>query len=164
MPDQYDNFDLLLERVQDHYEAKVIRSFFENGLLTIQRPADGAGTVSGAVTSSTVIECDDDSTTATASHDGSDDNSGPGSADDDSSDDRSGPGDGTTTTTTTTTTTSGSDDGANHDVGDDHGDDDNERNCTSADLKPGARVHEAKLATNADGSKVFTKIELVPAA
>lgn len=26
MPDQYDNFDLLLERVQDHYEAKVIRS------------------------------------------------------------------------------------------------------------------------------------------
>lgn len=26
MPDQYDNFDLLLERVQDHYEAKVVRS------------------------------------------------------------------------------------------------------------------------------------------
>src|SRR6187401_3561981 len=26
MPDQYDNFDLLLERVHDHYEAKVIRS------------------------------------------------------------------------------------------------------------------------------------------
>src|SRR5215217_8695086 len=44
---------------------------------------------------------------------------------------------------------------------DDDNRDDDER-CTSADLKPGARVHEAKIAKAADGSTVFTKIELVP--
>jgi hypothetical protein len=101
---------------------------FENGVLTIQLASTGGGTVAGTVNDQTKVECDDDSTTASASRDGSDDNSGPGS-----------------------------DDGANHDAGDD-----NENSCTTADLKPGARVHEAKLATAADGSKVFTKIELVP--
>ncbi|HEX4719799.1 MAG TPA: hypothetical protein VH300_14835 [Thermoleophilaceae bacterium] len=114
---------------------------FRNNALTIQLPGSGAGTISGTVNDQTRIECDDDAndaaaqtTTARMSRDGDgDDNSGPGS------DSR------------------GSDDGPNHDAGDD------EAQCTSADLKQGARVHEAKLTKAADGSNVFTKIELVPA-
>src|SRR3954463_15229019 len=44
----------------------------------------------------------------------------------------------------------GADDGPNHDANDDHGDDD-EGNCTTADLTPGAAVHEAELkGTGAD--------------
>src|SRR4051794_16436328 len=52
---------------------------FTNGVLTIQLAGDGAGTMAGTVNDATVVECDDDSPTASASHDGSDDNSGPGS-------------------------------------------------------------------------------------
>src|SRR3954469_19761743 len=133
--------------VEDRDEVAGSIVSFQNGVLTIQLPGDGAGTVSGAVNGSTVVECDndDDAPAATASHDGSDDNSGPGS----SGDDNSGPGSG------------------GDDVGDDNGDDngdENEDNCTTADLTPGARVHEAKLTKAMDGSTVFTKIELVPAA
>src|SRR3954452_25137891 len=131
--------------VEDRDEVAGSIVSFQNGVLTIQLPGDGAGTVSGAVNGSTVVECDndDDTTAATASHDGSDDNSGPGS----SGDDNSGPGSG------------------GDDVGDDNGDEnENEDNCTTADLTPGARVHEAKLTKPMDGSTVFTKIELVPAA
>jgi hypothetical protein len=128
--------------VDDADEVSGTITSFTNGVLTIQLPGDGAGTVSGTVNSATVIECDDDAddapaptTTAKASHDGSDDNSGPGSGDD---------------------------------RGDDNqGDDDNDNEgggCTTANLKPGARVHEAKLTKATDGSMVFTKIELVPAA
>lgn len=129
----------------------------ENNVLTIQLPGDGAGTVSGMVGDATEVECDDDSTTttATASDDGSDDHSGTGSGSDDSTD-NSGPG-----SDTSGSDTSGSDDGANHDAGDD---DQNEAKCTTADLKTGARVHEAKLSKTTDGQAVFTKIELVPAA
>src|SRR3954454_9595566 len=110
---------------------------FANGVLTIQLPGDGAGTVVGSVNDATVVECDDDDDadrTATTSHDGSDDdNSGPGSGDDDrEGDDNSGPG----------STSSGPGDG---DDDRDDDDDDDDRRCTSADLKPGARVHEAKL-------------------
>jgi hypothetical protein len=56
----------------------------------------------------------------------------------------------------------GSDDdaGPNDDADDD---DDEQGQCTSADLKPQARVHEAEFTKAADGSNVFTKIELVPA-
>lgn len=133
---------------------------FENGVLTIQLPGDGAGTVAGTVNDATVVECDDGDDaqhTATASDDGSDDNSGTGSGDDDregnddrEGDDNSGPG----------STSSGP--GSGDDQADDDGDDDHR--CTSADLKSGARVHEAKLTKATDGSTVFTKIELVPAA
>lgn len=123
---------------------------FANNVLTIQLPGDGAGTVTGTVNDATVVECDDDAPTARASHDGSDDNSGAGSGGDDSGRvDNSGPG------------STSDDDGANHDAGDD---DQNEDNCTTADLKAGARVHEANLTKAMDGSTVFTKIELVSAA
>jgi hypothetical protein len=128
----------------------------ENGVLTIQLPGDGAGTVAGTVNDATVVECDDDDDaqrTATASDDGSDDNSGPGSGDDDrEGDDNSGPG--------STSSGPGSDD----DQGDDNDDQNEDRRCTTADLKPGARVHEAKLMKATDGSTAFTKIELVPSA
>ena len=174
--------------VEDGNEISGTIVSFDNNVLTIQLPGDGAGTVSGTVNDATRIECDDDApatTTATAASDGgsdsgsSDDNSGSGSTSDNSGSGSttdnsgtgsttSGSGDGSddnqSTTTTTTTTTSGSDDGANHDAGDDPNDDQNENACTSADLKPGARVHEAKTMTASDGSTVFTKIELVPAA
>jgi hypothetical protein len=125
------------EDVRDEVSGTIVS--FENGVLTLQLPADGAGTVSGTVNDATVIECEDDAT-ATASHDGDGDDSGPGSL-------SSGSG-------------SSGDDGQDDDRGDDdRGDDD--RRCTTADLKPGARVHEAKLAKSGD---VFTKIELDPAA
>jgi hypothetical protein len=134
---------------------------FQNGLLTIQLPGDGAGQVSGTVNDTTVVDCDDEDAqapAATASRDGADDNSGPGSGGDDSSqtDDNSGPG----------STSSGP--GSSDDQGDDNddqGEDQNDdRNCTAANLTPGMRVHEAKLTKAADNSNVFTKIELVPAA
>jgi hypothetical protein len=67
----------------------------------------------------------------------------------------------------------GSDDGPNHDVGDDHGGDrngdhsgpgrdgdDNESNCTTADLTAGTAVHEAELkGTGADA--VFEEVKLI---
>jgi len=120
---------------------------FQNNVLTIQLAGAGAGKVSGTVNNATRVECDDDEnddaqdTTADESdhgRDGRDDNSGPGS------------------------TSGGSDDGANHDAGDDddQGENEDEGNCTAADLKQGARVHEAELTKAADGSNVFTKIEL----
>jgi hypothetical protein len=132
--------------IKDDDEIAGSIASFENNVLTIQLPGDGAGTVSGTVNGDTRIECDDDNDdaakppTATSSHDGSDDegdNSGPGSGGDDRR---------------------GDDDGENDD---DQGDDDNERTCTTADLKLGARVHEAEFSTATDGSKVFKKIELV---
>ena len=133
---------------------------FDSGLLTIQLPGNGAGTISGNVNDATEIECDDDAAqapTASASEDGgSSDNSGPGSTDD-----NSGPGSTGDDNSGSGSTTSGTDDGANHDAGDD---DQNENSCTSGDLKQGAVVHEAKLTKAGDGSNVFTKIELVPAA
>jgi hypothetical protein len=58
----------------------------------------------------------------------------------------------------------GSDDNSGPGSGSDDNDDDDDSTCTTADLKGGARVHEAKVAKAADGSTVFTKIELVSAA
>src|SRR4051812_9726712 len=119
---------------------------FTNGVLTIQLARKGAGTVVGTVNAATRIECDDEdddahesTRTATTSDDrrGGDDNSGPDS---------------------TNGGHDGSDDGSDDDENED------EDRCTSADLKQGARVHEAKVVKAADGSTVFTKIELVPAA
>jgi hypothetical protein len=121
---------------------------FTDNVLTIQLAGDGAGTVSGTVNDATEIECDDEdgAPVASASHDGSeDDNSGPGST-------SSGPGpDGE------------GDPGEDDDRADDD-DDANEDRCTSADLTQGTRVHEAKFVKATDGSNVFTKLELVPAA
>src|SRR4051812_44503720 len=131
--------------IKDADELSGTITSFTNGVLTIRLARQGAGTLVGTVNAATRIECDDEDDdgqgsrrTATTSDDrrgGDHDNSGPGS-------------------------TNGGHDGRDDD---DNNRDDDER-CTSADLKPGARVHEAKIAKAADGSTVFTKIELVPAA
>jgi Bacterial TSP3 repeat len=160
--------------VMDDQEIAGTIVSFDNGVLTIQLPADGAGTVSGMVNDQTRIECDDqndDAPAATMSEDGgsgsgdnsgsgSDDNSGSGSTTS-GSDDGANQESGDDNTTQSGSNTSGDDD-ANDDAGDDDGNDENA--CTSADLKPGAHVHEAKFVQSTDGSTVFTKIELVPAA
>jgi hypothetical protein len=128
--------------VDDEDEISGTIVSFQNNVLTIQLAGEGAGTVSGTVNDATEIECEDDDDdaqrTATASHDGSD-NSGPGS-------DNSGPGG----------------DDNDDDQGEDE-DEDDERQCTTADLKPGTRVHEAELVKVGD-STVFKEVELVPAA
>jgi len=99
------------------------------GTLTIQL-ADGS-TVSGAVNSSTRIECknegDGEHHDLRASDHGGDEG-GSGSGDEG---DNSGPGSG-----------------------------DEAGNCSTADLTPGAIVHEAKLRTASDGTPTFTKVEL----
>jgi hypothetical protein len=134
--------------VEDGDEISGTVVSFQNGVLTIQLARAGAGNVSGTVNDQTRIECDDNeqdddapTTTARASHDGpggdDGDNSGPGSDNQGRDDD---------------------------DQGDDNDNDNDEGQCTVADLKQGAVVHEAKLAKAADGSNVFTKIELVPAS
>ncbi len=103
---------------------------------------DGITTVSGRVDNTTRIECghagDNSTGTGGMSRHDSKDNSGPGS---DNSD-------------------SGSDDGPNHDTGGDQGNDDEHGNCTTANLTPGAIVHEAELTGTGDHA-VFEKIELL---
>ncbi len=109
------------------------------GTLTIQS-ADG--TVSGAVDSSTRIECknegDGEHGDLHASDHG-DENSGSGSGDEG---DNGGSGSG--------------DEGDNGGSGSG----DQAGNCSTADLTPGAVVHEAKLRTASDGTATFTKVEL----
>jgi hypothetical protein len=134
---------------------------FQNNVLTIQPATQGAGTVSGTVNDQTRIECDDTGDDAPASQpaatmsrdggsdDGSDDNSGPGS-------DNSGPGSGGESGDDDAQNNQGDDDQGEND--DDQGDDENA--CTSADLKPNKHVDEAKFVKAADGTTVFTKIEL----
>ena len=117
--------------------AGTVQSFDSStGALTILL-ADGQTTVSGTVTSSTEIECDDH--TVSAAHEGSEDgdNSGPGSGD-------SGPGSG--------------DSGPGS--GDEGGEEAEEGACTTADLTPGRVVREAELFRDANGNLVFEKVEL----
>ena len=109
---------------------------FEAGVLTIKLRDDS--TISGKVDETTEIECrsprGDDDGARHERHDGGDDNSGPGSGDDEDNDDHSGPG---------------------------RGDDDrNERQCTTADLTPGTKVHEAEFHHSGDGD-VFEEVKLI---
>ena len=127
------------------HDARVVEfgtvASFSNGTLTISR-ADGS-TVSGKVTSSTVIECRS-ATAATASHGRRDDNN---QGDDNNRGRRNNRGDDND---------QGNDRG--HDVGDDNGQDEAEH-CTSAALVAGAVVREAEL--NAGGAGlVWRKLEL----
>jgi len=146
-------------------QAGTIASFDpETGRLVID--LFGTDTVAGFVTGSTEIKCEDDgsSTSASASssgpgHDGEDesgddsggDNSGPGSGDDDESDDNSGPGENSGP---------GSQGPGRH-HGDDDGDDDRggDRECSTAELVPGAVVEEAELKLE-DGRATFREVEL----
>jgi Bacterial TSP3 repeat len=108
------------------------------GTLAILLP-DGTNTVTGAVDASTRIECgsgDEHHGLRTSDHGGDGGNRGPGS-------DNSGPGRG---------------DENGGETGDDNGD--QAGNCSTADLTPGAVVHEAKIEKASDGTPTFTKIEL----
>jgi len=109
------------------------------GTLTILLP-DGTNTVTGAVNSSTRIECNNENGGAHGDLRASDhggDSSGDGG-------DRSG---------------SGSSDEGGNETGDENGGEE-AGNCTTADLTPGAVVHEAKIEKASDGTPTFTKIEL----
>jgi hypothetical protein len=126
----------------DDEGAGTIQSF-ENGVLTIK--LFGGGTLSGQVNSTTEIECEGAAPLAQASHDGGD-NSGPGSG----GEDNSGPG--------SINSGPGSTNSGPGEVGEDENEneDENERNCTTADLTPGTTVHEAELENG-----VFREVELL---
>lgn len=147
-------------------QAGTIASFdAETGRLVID--LFGSDTIAGVVNGDTEIKCDDDSSTASSSSEGSDsgeaepgdDNGGEGEeevgddngdheeADDDNGgdheegDDNSGPG--------------SENSGPGHEGDDDHGD----RLCTTAELVPGAVVEEAELKVSS-GQATFTEVEL----
>jgi len=147
-------------------QAGTIASFdADTGRLVID--LFGTDTVSGFVTDRTEIKCEDDSSTASSSSEGSDsgeaepgdDNGGegelePGDDDgghgeepgddnggDEQGDDNSGPGSESS--------------GPGHDGDDDHGD----RICTTAELVPGAVVEEAELKVE-NGKATFHEVEL----
>ena len=114
----------------DQENAGMIASF--DGTTLVINLA-GGGQVSGTVDANTEIECESED-----QHE-ADDNSGPG--------ENSGPGQATTSS-------EGSDDGPGGD--DDSNENENEGNCTAADLTPNTPVHEAELENG-----VFQEIELV---
>ena len=120
----------------------------------------GTDTVAGIVTDETEIKCDDDSSSASVSSEGSgsgeaepgDDHGGEGEIEpgddhggeepgDDNGGDNSGPGSDNS--------------GPGHDGDDDHGD----RLCTTAELVPGAVVEEAELRVS-NGQATFHEVEL----
>ncbi|MDX6590381.1 MAG: hypothetical protein QOI84_1655 [Solirubrobacterales bacterium] len=120
--------------------AGTIASFDSTtGMLVID--LFGTETVSGLVTEETEISCEDSSGSAGTS------------SDEQSGDDNGDQGQ-----------ESGDDNGGEEDVGDDNsgpGGDDNgeEGNCTTADLVPGAVVHEADLQV-ANGTATFDEVDL----
>ncbi len=121
--------------------AGTIQSFdAETGRLAIA--LFGGETLSGLVSSETEIECEhqEESTTASASHAGGD-NSGPGNSEEEPGEDNSGPG------------------SSNSGPGNNDDENENEGNCTSADLVPGATVEEAELRA-VNGTATFEKVEL----
>lgn len=138
--------------------AGTIASYDETtGELTID--VFGGGSITGVVTDDTEVDCDDGDDQG--DEDGDDDHSGPGHGDDDEDEDHSGPGHG------------GDDDEAGDDNGG-HGDDeagddrllrsdddeDDEVECSTADLAVGAIVHEAELELE-DGAATWEEIELL---
>jgi hypothetical protein len=111
---------------------------FDGTTLTIRLA--GGGTLSGAVTDATEIECSGmEAHSADHGGDQGDDNGADDPASHDQGDDN------------------GADDPAGHDQGDDRGDDG--ARCTTAALTPGATVAEAELRARR-GNAAFEKVEL----
>jgi hypothetical protein len=129
---------------------------FENGVLTITLTSGGS--ISAKVVDRTEIECKSAPTATASEHGDNEDNSGPGSTNsgregDDNHGDRENE--------------AGDDHGdRENEAGDDHGNDENENeneqegNCTTADLTPGTTVHEAHIVL-VGGSAVFRQVELI---
>jgi hypothetical protein len=126
----------------------------------------GTDTVAGLVTDETEIKCDDNSTGATISSEGSgrgeaepgDDNGGEGEIEpgDDNGGHGEEPGDDNGGDDQGDNSGPGSDNsGPGHDGDDDHGD----RICTTAELVPGAVVEEAELKVR-NGQATFDEVEL----
>jgi hypothetical protein len=110
--------------------AGTIESFdAETGMLTID--LFGGGTIDGLVTADTEIECEDggEASASTSSEDEESDDDGESGEDEDENEDESDDEDGPNSA------------------------------CTTADLVPGATVHEAELRL-ANGEAVFEEVEL----
>jgi hypothetical protein len=124
------------------------------GKLTID--LFGGDSISGVVTPSTRIKCEDESEVARASHEAEpgDDHGGTGSGDDDGVE--TGDDDGGNSGPGSENSGPGS---LNSGPGRDGGDDDNAANCTAADLTPGAVVQEAELEIE-HGTATFEEVEL----
>ena len=114
---------------------------FDGTTLTID--LFGGKTISGLVTDATEIKCDNGDNQGDEDGDGQGGNRGPGG-------DNSGPGGGDDKAS------HGGDDGPDHDQGDDN---DDNANCSTADLVAGAVVQEADLRAE-NGDAVFEEIEL----
>ena len=110
------------------------------GTLTILLP-DGTNTVTGAVTADTRIECDNGDQ---GDQGGEVHASDHGDGGDQSGDNSGGGGD---------QSGDGGDNGGENGAG-------QAGNCSTADLTPGAVIHEAKIEKASDGTPTFTKIEL----
>lgn len=135
---------------------------FDGTTLTIN--LFNGSSISGAVTDSTEVECDNAGDDNDQGDDPGDDDTG----DDDNSgdDDSGGSGGGDDLRSNAASSTSdddpGDDDnGGDDDTGDDDGggDDNGGAECTTADLVPDAVVHEAEIEL-ANGQATFVKIEL----
>jgi hypothetical protein len=118
---------------------------FSGGILTIA--LNDGSTVKGAVTNDTEIECTSTQQSSTTMHEDGDG----GSGDQSSGDNQSSGGD----------QGDQNDQNDQNDQGDDQGEDQGaQQNCTTANLTPGAVVHEASLRIGGSGS-TWQKVELV---
>src|SRR5689334_5494188 len=148
-------------------QAGTIASFdAESGRLTIN--LFGGDTVSGLVTESTEIKCEDHSS-ASASDSGSgsgeaepgDDNGGQGEEEpgDDNGGDNSGPGSGDESGDDNSGPSDNSGPGSENSGPGNESDDDGDHLCTTTELVPGAVVEEAELKLD-NGQAVFKEVEL----
>jgi hypothetical protein len=130
-------------------QAGVVRSF-QNGVLTIDELNGGSET--GTVDNSTEIECGDRN--EVEDDDANDDKAGGNDSGERSHEDGSGD-------TGQTDTQAGDNEPNDNENENEQGDDDQGMNqCSTADLVPGAKVHEAELTVNSTGHH-FTKVELI---
>jgi hypothetical protein len=123
--------------IEDGQENAGTVESFDGTTLTIKLA--GGGTLSGMVTDSTEIECERHEDGAQMSEDG---NSGEDQGEDQGPDQEGQAGDGS------------GEDGSGENEGPGEGE-----ACTTADLAPGATVHEAELGAASEGA-VFEEIEL----
>jgi hypothetical protein len=120
---------------------------FSGGILTIA--LNDGSTVKGAVTNDTELECMASGQSSTTTHDDGD----PGSGGDNqgSGDNNQGSGDNDANES------QGDDQGDQNDQGEDQG---AQQSCSTANLTPGAVVHEASLRIGGSGA-AWQKVELV---